>query len=388
MARVELSNIVKDYPGNIRAVDGVSLSIKHGEFLVIVGPSGCGKTTTLRLVAGLEAVTNGAIRIDDRDVTQLAPKDRDIAMVFQNYALWPHMTVRQNLSFGLRLRNGIGPVRMLSTRLFRRVRYRQLREVASDIDRRVSETAKLLGIEDLLERKPRELSGGQQQRVAVGRALVRRPKVFLFDEPLSNLDAVLRVELRRELRRLHRQLGATMIYVTHDQTEAMTLGTRIAVMEGGRLRQLAEPLVLYERPADKFVAGFVGSPPMNFINGRLIREDSALWFEGQGLRMALGAPWSEITMAANHQPVQLGIRPEHVTLKPTGTELAAIEGCVALTEPLGHATIVHLAVGSATITVQADAHDCPIVGTRVGAFVSRDHIHLFDTTSGRSLATV
>src|SRR3954470_792718 len=285
MAGITINRVEKTYPGNIRAVDKVSLEVRDGEFLVLVGPSGCGKTTLLRMIAGLEDISGGAISIGDHVVNDVPPADRDIAMVFQNYALYPHMTVRRNMAFGL-----------------------ELRKVPKDeIDRRVGGAAETLGLAALLERKPKELSGGQRQRVALGRAIVRQPRGFLFDEPLSNLDAKLRVQMRAELKRLHRSLRTTTVYVTHDQEEAMTLGDRVVVMKDGVTQQLGKPLDVYERPANRFVAGFMGSPPMNLIPGRIVGE----CFEGAGLRLKLPYPAPPAADAV------LGLRPEHLTERPT-----------------------------------------------------------------------
>jgi len=296
MAQVALENVSKVFPGGVQAVNQLSLRVQDGEFLVLVGPSGCGKSTVLRLIAGLEELTAGHIRIGDRLVDDLAPKDRDIAMVFQSYALYPHMTVYKNMSFGLRLR----------------------KLPKQEIDRRVRDAAGVLGIQALLGRKPQALSGGQRQRVAVGRAIVRKPKAFLFDEPLSNLDAKLRVEMRAELKRLHRTLGTTTIYVTHDQEEAMTLGRRIAVLRDGVLHQCGPPLEVYATPTDRFVAGFIGAPPMNFLDGRLGREDGrALLKMGQEtlhLPSALAEPLGEWF----GREVVLGVRPSAIDLAPAG----------------------------------------------------------------------
>ncbi len=265
MAEVILEKVGKVFPGDIEAVKDFSLDILDGEFVVLVGPSGCGKSTTLRMIAGLEEITEGTIRIEDRIINDVPPKDRDIAMVFQNYALYPHMTVYKNMAFALKLRK------------FPR----------KQIDERVRETAGILGIEELLNRRPKALSGGQRQRVALGRAIVRNPKAFLFDEPLSNLDAKLRVEMRAELKRLHHQLGTTTIYVTHDQEEAMTLGDRIVVMKDGVIQQVGVPLEVYNRPVNRFVAGFVGTPPMNFLDGRLLSEGGDIFFDGGECRIRL-----------------------------------------------------------------------------------------------------
>src|SRR5438105_938911 len=299
MANVTLSHVYKSYPvekgRDIPAVEDVSLEVRDREFLVLVGPSGCGKSTTLRMIAGLEEISRGDIFIGDRRVNDLAPKDRDIAMVFQNYALYPHMTAYDNIAFGLKLR-----------------RYPKL-----EIKKRVMDAANVLGIEELLDRKPKALSGGQRQRVAVGRAIVRQPKVFLFDEPLSNLDAKMRVQMRTEIAKLHQRLQATMIYVTHDQVEAMTMGDRIVVMNHGRVQQNDTPLKLYREPANLFVAGFLGSPPMNFIDGKLKEESDALVFseiEGGAITVRLSIKERPAARALVGKPVLLGIRPEDIEL--------------------------------------------------------------------------
>ncbi len=290
-SEVSFDSVTKVYTrGEKPAVDGFTLKVEPGEFLVLVGPSGCGKSTTLRMVAGLESVSSGRIFIGGRDVTDLPPKDRDIAMVFQNYALYPHMTVRENMGFALKLRH----------------------VAKAEIARRVDAAAASLGLEPYMERLPKALSGGQRQRVAVGRAIVREPQVFLFDEPLSNLDAKMRVEMRSEIVELHRRLGATMIYVTHDQVEAMTMGTRIVVMNGGKIEQAAPPAEVYRRPATTFVAGFIGTPPMNLFP------------------------------AGTFDPVRVtGLRPEHLKLVPAGSP-GSVEGVAGLVEPLGSETIVHV----------------------------------------------
>ena len=327
MAQVQLDNISKTYPGGVRAVDGVSLTVADREFVVLVGPSGCGKTTTLRMVAGLEDITAGTIRIAERVVNDVQPKDRDIAMVFQNYALYPHMTVYKNMAFGLKLR----------------------RVPKADIDRRVREAAKTLEIEHLLDRKPKALSGGQRQRVAVGRAIVREPAAFLFDEPLSNLDAKLRVTTRAELKRLHRRLETTTIYVTHDQEEAMTLGDRIVVMKDGRIQQADAPLQTYTHPVNRFVAGFIGMPPMNFFEGAIKRVNGDLLFEqgtlsagelnlpGNGFHLPVPALFRDRLTPYIGRHVTLGIRPEHFYTQPVAApqDHCPIPVTVTVVEPLG-----------------------------------------------------
>ena len=344
MARIQLDKLTKVFPRGVRAVDGVDLTIDDGEFVVLVGPSGCGKSTTLRLISGLEEVSGGTIRIGDRIVNGVPPQDRDVAVVFQNYALYPHMTVFKNLAFALKLR----------------------RVPRAEIERRVGEVAELLEIGHLLDRRPRELSGGQRQRVAVGRAIVRQPAAFLFDEPLSNLDAQLRVSTRTELKRLHRRLGTTTLYVTHDQEEAMTLGDRVVVMRAGVVQQADPPMQTYLHPANRFVAGFIGTPPMNFFDGLLKAVDSRLCFEERapgpqiphttgltlpkkGFTLYLPPDSAERLGASAGRHVVLGIRPEHLHVQPPsgpeGPQSAPIEFHVNAVEPLGAMTDVYLSTG-------------------------------------------
>src|SRR5713101_3924657 len=287
MAQVVIRNLNKKFDG-VHAVNDVNLQIRDKEFLVLVGPSGCGKTTTLRMVAGLESITAGEISIGDKVVNELAPMDRDIAMVFQNYALYPHMSVYDNMAFGLKMRKFAKP----------------------DIAKRVQDAAEILGIQGLLARKPRQLSGGQRQRVALGRAIVRHPQVFLFDEPLSNLDAKLRVQMRVEIKKLHTRLGTTAIYVTHDQVEAMTLGDRVVVMKDGYVQQVGEPLELYNQPANRFVAGFIGSPAMNFATVAVSGEGGAVWAANEGMRIKLPAEIGARLRGRVGEQVTFGIRPE------------------------------------------------------------------------------
>ncbi|NDP60911.1 MAG: sn-glycerol-3-phosphate import ATP-binding protein UgpC, partial [Oxalobacteraceae bacterium] len=326
MARVQLSNLNKTYGHGPKAVDvihGISTDIADGEFLVMVGPSGCGKSTLLRMVAGLEEVTSGEIRIGERLVNHLEPKERDIAMVFQNYALYPHMSVYDNMAYGLRIRH-------LSK---------------AQIETRVQQAAAILELGPLLQRTPRQLSGGQRQRVAMGRAIVREPAVFLFDEPLSNLDAKLRVQMRLELQKLHRTLGTTSLYVTHDQVEAMTLGQRLIVMNGGRAEQIGTPVEVYGHPASMFVAGFIGSPPMNLLHGRLSADGAQFELE-QGLMVTLPCAQPQL---ANHACV-LGLRPEHLLLGRPGLPIA-----VEVVEMLGADLLVHARLGSQALILRAPA---------------------------------
>ncbi len=342
MAEVLLENVSKVYPGGFRAVDNVSLAIADREFIVLVGPSGCGKSTTLRMVAGLEDISAGTIRIGERVVNDVAPKDRDIAMVFQNYALYPHMNVRRNMSFGLLLRRRFGnwdnPVGMLLSPS----KYRAAREERVAIEKRVEQAAEMLGIRQLLERKPKQLSGGQRQRVALGRAIVREPKAYLFDEPLSNLDAKLRVEMRAEIKRLHRSVQTTTIYVTHDQEEAMTLGDRVVVMKDGVIHQSGTPFEVYERPVNRFVAGFVGTPPMNFLEGKLVRHGEALHFEEGANRIQVAPAHAAVLARHANQPVVLGIRPETFAVAGGGAPGQSFSASITLVEPLGDRCDVHL----------------------------------------------
>src|SRR5689334_588831 len=307
MATIALNSIAKTYPNGFQAVKGVSLDIRDGEFVVLVGPSGCGKTTTLRMIAGLEEITSGTISIGERVVNDVPPKDRDIAMVFQNYALYPHMTVYRNMAFGLMLRTLPGP-------LWRMAHPRESRKLRAGIDTRVRDAARMLDIEHLLNRKPRQLSGGQRQRVALGRAIVREPAAFLFDEPLSNLDAKLRVTTRAELKRLHQRLRTTTIYVTHDQEEAMTLGDRIVVMKDGVIQQADTPLNTYNRPVNRFVAGFIGMPPMNFFDGAIRSVGDRLVFEE-------GSPAGGISAGASASARPVAGAQETVSSDPRGLTL-------------------------------------------------------------------
>ncbi len=368
MAKVTLKNVCKIYRGErgkdkgkeIAAVQNFDLEVHDREFVVFVGPSGCGKTTTLRMIAGLEEVSKGEIYIGDRLVNRVPPKDRDIAMVFQNYALYPHMTVYENLLFGIKFRN----------------------YPKAEIKKRVQEAATILGIEGLLERKPQALSGGQRQRVAVGRALVGQPKVFLFDEPLSNLDAKMRVQMRTEIIKLHQRLQATMIYVTHDQVEAMTMGDRIVVMKEGVIQQMDAPLKLYNEPVNLFVAGFLGSPPMNFINGKLRASGGALVFkEIDGGTIELKFTNRPEFAPFAGQDVVLGIRPEDVEFvqgveKPRGTRFQAV---VDIIEPMGAETYLYAQSGAHTIISRSSASlDHSETGHRLQFEINPEKAHVFD----------
>jgi len=355
MASVSLEGLEKRFPDGTFAVQGLSLEVDHGEFCVLVGPSGCGKSTTLRMIAGLEAPTSGTIRIANEVVNKVPPKDRDIAMVFQNYALYPHMTVRANMAFGLKMR---GTPR-------------------AETARRVQAAAELLELTDLLERRPKALSGGQRQRVALGRAIVREPAVFLFDEPLSNLDAKLRVQMRAELTRLHQRLGATMIYVTHDQVEAMTMGQRLAVMNGGLLRQAAPPMEIYHSPADRFTAEFIGSPAMNFARGTMASGVTQLYVNRFGTWHLPDAP----DAAGWPDEVELGIRPEGLRLIPAGA-LGCPLGTVALVETLGPEALVHVDLGGLVWVVRSRDERPPDVGATVSLDCLPGQARFFDPESG------
>jgi len=359
MATVTFDHVFKRFPGDVIAVNDLNLHVADGEFLVLVGPSGCGKTTALRCIAGLETISDGKLSIGDQVVNDVAPKDRDIAMVFQSYALYPHMTVRENLEFGLKLR----------------------KTPPAEMDRLVTEAAEILGIKQLLERKPKQLSGGQRQRVAVGRAMVRKPSVFLFDEPLSNLDAKLRVQMRAEISKLQQRLRTTTIYVTHDQVEAMTMGHRISVMNEGKIMQVGTPLELYERPQNVFVANFIGTPPMNFVRGVLADGGTRIAASKYSLTLPAGLRGMQ-----DGRKVVAGIRPENVgdASMQTRGETARLPGEVEIVEPLGHEVIVHAKVGDDLLVAKTDPHHTPQMGAPIELVLELDALHLFDaTTEGR-----
>jgi len=363
MARVSLDAVRKVYDNGFVAVAGATFDIEDGELVVLVGPSGCGKSTTLRMIAGLESITSGTLRIGERIVNDIPPARRDIAMVFQNYALYPHMTVRDNMAFALKLRN----------------------ETKAEIERRVTEAADILGLTPVLDRKPRQLSGGQRQRVALGRAIVRQPQVFLFDEPLSNLDAKLRVQTRKEIARLHRRLGTTMVYVTHDQVEAMTLGDRIVVMNAGEIQQIGTPLELYERPANQFVAGFVGSPAMNFIRGILHHEGGGTVFRAEN--GALAVPLANA--AGGARDVVLGLRPEslHVDGGPiTPARSTPIDARLDVVEPMGAEIVLSARADTLELVARVPPQPLPPPDTPIRLLIDLDRLYLFDAATGRSLA--
>jgi multiple sugar transport system ATP-binding protein len=375
MARVVIENLVKIFKGpkgeDVRAVNNASLIVEDKEFMVLVGPSGCGKSTTLRLIAGLEDITSGTISLDGKMVHNIAPKDRDIAMVFQNYALYPHMTAYENMAFGLKLRN-YSP---------------------TEIDARVKDAAEILCLRDCLDRKPKSLSGGQCQRVAVGRAIVRKPKVFLFDEPLSNLDAQMRVQMRKELSKLHKHIASTMIYVTHDQVEAMTMGDRITVMKEGVIQQVAGPMNLYDHPANQFVAGFIGSPSMNFFPGMLLRQAAGVFFQpdmvpGQDCdRFMLRVEDQKASNLANNDVVKviLGIRPEHIRLGDEPSE-CAVDAVAEAIEPLGSETFLHLVHGGHSFVARIP-HDCRVgVAQKIRLIFDISKGHFFDPVTGKSMS--
>jgi multiple sugar transport system ATP-binding protein len=364
MAQVTLNNVTKRY-GTVEAVRQVCLEIPDQELVVLVGPSGCGKSTTLRMVAGLEEISDGEIRIGDRVVNDVAPKDRDIAMVFQSYALYPHMSVRQNLEFGLKMRGA----------------------VRAEIDQRVNEAAEILSIEALLDRKPKQLSGGQRQRVAMGRAIVRRPAVFLFDEPLSNLDAKLRVQMRTEIARLHSRLKTTTIYVTHDQVEAMTLADRIVVMKDGAVQQVGAPLELYDRPVNRFVAGFIGTPAMNFIEGELTREQGEVVFLAPGIRLPLSAEQAR-SVQGEKKRVVLGIRPPDLMVSQAApTSRGTITARVEVREPMGSEAYLHLDQPAPNWVVRVEGHHAAREGDTITLAPRPGTLRLFDLqTEGNLLS--
>jgi multiple sugar transport system ATP-binding protein len=362
MAKITLNNVNKKF-GDNWVVRDFNLEVKNKEFVVLVGPSGCGKSTTLRMVAGLERVTDGEIYISDELVNNVAPKDRDIAMVFQSYALYPHMNVFNNMAFGL------------ENRKFPK----------DEIAKRVREAATILGIDELLKRKPRELSGGQRQRVAMGRAIVRKPQAFLFDEPLSNLDAKLRVQMRAELSKLHEKLETTIIYVTHDQIEAMTLADRIVIMNEGRIMQAGKPLEVYQRPQNMFVAGFIGSPSMNFFDTRLVEDSGRLYVEGDGFRLAVPPSLEDKYRPHVNKDVLFGIRPEHVTEISALGDLPGREelrAAVDVMEPIGSEVILIVMVGKHKLTARVDPHIETSVYQPITLLVNMNEMHLFDKETG------
>jgi multiple sugar transport system ATP-binding protein len=351
MTAVVLKGVRKSF-GKVEVVRGVDLSVTSGEFCVLLGPSGCGKSTLLRMLAGLEDVGSGQIDIGGRDVTDLEPNERDVAMVFQSYALYPHMTVRENMGFALKL----------------------ARRPRTELQDSVRRAAHILGLDELLHRYPRELSGGQRQRVAMGRAIVRNPSVFLFDEPLSNLDAKLRVQMRLEISKLHQRLGNTAIYVTHDQTEAMTMADRIVVMNAGQIEQVGAPLDVYDKPTNVFVAQFIGSPAMNFLAGTFALLDGRPAVEGDGFRLELGMDAPRIELG---RPLRVGIRPEDLVVGAGG-----IDATVTLTEPLGREVLIYADIGGTEICISNNGREEPAPGSALPLGVAPGKIHLFDAATG------
>ncbi|MGZ3460988.1 MAG: ABC transporter ATP-binding protein [Archangium sp.] len=363
MASVIFKDVAKRY-GDVSVIEGLNLDIRDHEFMVLVGPSGCGKSTALRMIAGLEEISGGTLSIGERVVNELPPKDRDVAMVFQNYALYPHMTIRENLEFGLKVRKTPKP----------------------EMGRLVNEAADLLGISQLLERKPKQLSGGQRQRVALGRAIVRKPAVFLFDEPLSNLDAKLRVQMRSEIKKLQQRLGVTSVYVTHDQIEAMTMGHRIAVMKEGKLQQLGTPLEVYERPANVFVAQFIGSPPMSFTTAMLSANGEGL--EGEGFQLPVPHRLRPVTAGQGGRELKVGIRPDNVVASSATArgETARVEVRVELVEPLGNEVIVHSRMADNPLVFRFPPQLTPETGARLNVLIELEALHLFDAETEQRLS--
>ena len=396
MASVSLAGVSKVFPGDVTAVSNFNLEIRDCEFVVLLGPSGCGKSTTLRLIAGLEDATAGEIQIGDHVVNDVAPKDRDIAMVFQNYALYPHLSVYKNISFGLELRYGGNWFHRTWKRLTSPVEFAKMATKRRGIRDEVRQTASALGIEHLLDRMPRQLSGGERQRVALGRAIVRHPAVFLFDEPLSNLDAKLRLDMRRELSELHERLATTMVYVTHDQTEAMTLGERIVVMDGGEIQQIGTPMEIYDQPNNRFVAEFIGSPAMNLIQCELRQTGDRLDAVTDGLQVSVTKEQESLLgihgTAMPH--VVLGIRPEDIAATQGSTDQSAASGQVVAVEPLGDCTLMHVAInglqapphGSANVVVCKVEPRMKIkAGEQVRLAFSAERLHFFDAQTGSNL---
>lgn len=366
MAQVSLKNVSKVFENGTQAVKNVDLEVENKEFMILVGPSGCGKSTTLRMIAGLEEATRGQIFIGDKLVNHIPAKDRDIAMVFQNYAIYPHLSAFENMAFGLKLRG----------------------YPKTEIARRVNEAAEILGIKHLLNRKPRQLSGGERQRVAVGRAIVRKPAVFLFDEPLSNLDAKLRVQMRTEIHKLHIRLKSTIIYVTHDQVEAMTMGDRIAVMREGALQQIADPMAVYDHPRNKFVAGFIGSPPMNFMQGRITRRNGRMYFDEGRNQVRVVEDMHQALLPYSEKEIIFGIRSENIYDKLFVSD-APPENIVRVNcevvEPMGSEVYLHLDTGRNTLIARATAHDRPQVNQNMDVVFDMSKAHFFDKQSEETI---
>jgi multiple sugar transport system ATP-binding protein len=362
MATVTFDHVTKKY-GEVVAVDDFNLEIQDGEFMVFVGPSGCGKTTSLRMIAGLEDITTGSLAIGEKIVNDIPPKDRDIAMVFQSYALYPHMTVRDNLAFGLKLR----------------------KVDKKEIEKRVQDAAGILDLGKYLDRKPKELSGGQRQRVALGRAIVREPAVFLMDEPLSNLDAKLRVQTRAEIARLHQRLKTTIVYVTHDQVEAMTMGQRIAVMSQAKLQQVGAPQELYDRPNNKFVAGFIGSPSMNFIPMTLEGSGEGATLKSEGVEIPVAAAFREGIGAVSGRNFIVGVRPEHWDVVPTGTEVATVQAKADVVEYLGNEELLHIEVAGQDLVAVVSSERRVRPGDIVTLHIPLEKMHLFDAETELSV---
>lgn len=366
MASVFLKSVSKIYDKNILAVDQATIEIQDKEFVVLVGPSGCGKSTMLRMIAGLEEISEGEIFIDEKSVNDIQPKDRDIAMVFQNYALYPHMTVYDNMAFGLKLR----------------------KYAKSEIQQRVQDAATILGIEELLNRKPKALSGGQRQRVAVGRAIVRKPSVFLFDEPLSNLDAKLRVQMRTEISKLHHRIETTMIYVTHDQVEAMTMGDRIVVMKDGKVQQIDSPMNLYHKPKNKFVAGFIGSPGMNFITGRL-KKNRKLLFDSGELKLEVPDNSAQNLNKYHDQEIIMGIRPEDIYEEASKNSIpytANGEATIEVVEPMGNEVFIYFKSGSNSFVARIKTQSEPVVGGNKKLVIDMSKAHYFDKNTEETIS--
>ncbi|OGV42515.1 MAG: glycerol-3-phosphate ABC transporter ATP-binding protein [Lentisphaerae bacterium GWF2_57_35] len=366
MAKVLLEHVYKIYSGNVVAVNDANLEIEDREFVVLVGPSGCGKSTTLRMVAGLEEISKGNVYIDGKKVNDVPPKDRDIAMVFQNYALYPHMSVYKNMAFGLKLR----------------------KYPNAEIDKRVREAAEILGIQHLLERKPKALSGGQRQRVAVGRAIVRKPKAFLFDEPLSNLDAKMRVQMRTEISKLHTRLSSTMIYVTHDQVEAMTMGDRIVVMKDGFIQQVAAPMDLYDRPVNQFVAGFIGSPPMNFFEGTIEQKNNAILFNEGNFTVHVESSHAPKLASYVGKSMVFGVRPEDIAdalyVSNPNPEFQ-LKARVEVVEPMGSETYLYLNTGKHMFIARVGVHATVEVNQDLSLVLNMKKAHFFDQKTGETI---